>query len=51
MLNKDSFYSKGFVISIRHHEMLTLGGTPCREEKVMMIKNDGNKNTMERNIR
>ena len=29
MLNKDSFYSKSFVIFIRHPEMLTLGGTPC----------------------
>jgi hypothetical protein len=29
MLNKYCFYSKSFVISIRHHEMLKLGGTPC----------------------
>jgi hypothetical protein len=29
MLNKDSFSSKSFVISSRHHEMLKLGGTPC----------------------
>jgi hypothetical protein len=29
MFNKDSFYSKSFVIFIRHPEMLTLDGTPC----------------------
>jgi hypothetical protein len=29
MLNKDSFYSKSFVIFIRHPEMLKLDGTPC----------------------
>jgi hypothetical protein len=28
-LNKDSFYSKSFVIFIRHPEMLKLDGTPC----------------------
>jgi transposase len=30
VLNKDSFYSKSFVMSIRHHEMLKLDGTPCK---------------------
>jgi hypothetical protein len=29
LLKKESFYCKGSVISIRHHEMLILDGTPC----------------------
>jgi hypothetical protein len=32
MLNNDSFYSKSFVIFIRHPEMLKLDGTPCNME-------------------
>jgi hypothetical protein len=37
ILNNDSFYSKSFVISIRHHERLKLGGTPCRNENALTV--------------
>jgi hypothetical protein len=48
MLNKETFYSKSFVIFIRHPEMLKLDGTPCTTE-LSIAKNNRKQILLETN--